>query len=429
MRMVSGVALRQHLAPGRRTRAAPPRAPPPPGPWAGRARARPTARDLGERPRLRAARSGARRGAAALAPERRSSRTQCRNASTRVFVPASPAWPSVSMIANGFPSMRPRVVVEREAVRPARVVAVKSAVDAGRAPDLVRRRGGSAACSAQNAPGTSGASSAHREAVHRDGDGALLAQQRGHVRVEDVVVDRVVRGRGPPPAGAPSARQRSSALAAELERAPLEARAAPRARRRGRRARRRSSRTPSSRGEPAAAPRGTRSPRGSRRRRRSPARGRAGPERLAEVAAHHVRRALHDRAEPGALLVLRPAAARGAWAGRRSRRRVAAMAGDDAVVLLHRRAERDVRRLDAARGARRARRGRTTSRSSPSPRKSVAKNGNSPFSWNASASATRRRPACARRRARRSSASTASARSRNGSGAPSGSFRVRVPAS
>jgi hypothetical protein len=43
--------------------------------------------------------------AASLARERRSSRTQWRNASTRVFVPASPAWPSVSMIAKGFPSM------------------------------------------------------------------------------------------------------------------------------------------------------------------------------------------------------------------------------------------------------------------------------------------------------------------------------------
>ena len=39
-------------------------------------------------------------------PPRRSSRTQWRKASTRVRVPASPAWPSVSMTANGFPSMR-----------------------------------------------------------------------------------------------------------------------------------------------------------------------------------------------------------------------------------------------------------------------------------------------------------------------------------
>jgi len=41
-----------------------------------------------------------------LAPERRSSRTQWRNASTRVLVPASPACPSVSMMAKGLPSMR-----------------------------------------------------------------------------------------------------------------------------------------------------------------------------------------------------------------------------------------------------------------------------------------------------------------------------------
>ncbi len=39
-------------------------------------------------------------------PWRRSSRTQWRKASTRVVVPASPEWPSVSMTANGLPSMR-----------------------------------------------------------------------------------------------------------------------------------------------------------------------------------------------------------------------------------------------------------------------------------------------------------------------------------
>jgi hypothetical protein len=49
-------------------------------------------------------RSGARGGR--RSPAARCSRTQCRNASTRVFVPASPAWPSVSITENGFPSMR-----------------------------------------------------------------------------------------------------------------------------------------------------------------------------------------------------------------------------------------------------------------------------------------------------------------------------------
>ncbi len=67
-----------------------------------------------------------------------------------------------------------------------------------------------------------------------------------------------------------------------------------------------------------------------------------------------------------------------------------------------------------------------TSRSSPSPCRKVAKNGNSPFSWNSSREADHR----GRRGARESELASAAMRLGAGAeriGAPSGSFRLRVP--